>query len=92
MQNLNRIPQKTPAALSTVVDNEAVIINAPQGKVTVLNAVATFIWEQIDGSRTLAQLGAQVCAEFDVDPATAAQDVENFIASLTERGILTLEN
>ena len=92
MLKRNLILKIDDSIVGTVVDAEAVIVNPLQGKVNVLNNVATFIWEQINGIRTVGEIIALVCAEFEVDPETAEKDAFDFIDSLAERKIVWLVN
>lgn len=51
----------------------------------LLNATGVFIWEQVDGLRTLQELSQAMAAEFKVDEASATADVTRFVESLLER-------
>lgn len=51
----------------------------------LLNATGVFIWEQLDGRRTLQELSRAVATEFRVEEAIATADVPDFVASLLER-------
>lgn len=44
-----------------------------------LNDVATLIWDMLDGTNTVSDIVAAVCAEFEVDEQTARTDVEDFV-------------
>jgi len=50
-----------------------------------LNEVGSFIWEQIDGAHTEADIIKAVVDEFDVDEAKAGEDVTGFIVRLEEK-------
>jgi len=47
-----------------------------------LNETAAFVWERLDGVRTLAEVVAALVAEYEVEPAQAGQDVLALIAQL----------
>lgn len=49
-----------------------------------LNSTGTFIWERVDGVRTVAEITALVAAEFAVPDAQAASDCMEFLAQLLE--------
>ena len=53
----------------------------------LLNATGALVWEQLDGRRTVRELGDAVAKAFAVDPAVAAADVSLFLASLLARNL-----
>jgi len=52
----------------------------------VLNPVADRIWELLDGERRVTDIQAQIVAEFEASPQEVGQDLEEFLAQLTEIG------
>lgn len=58
----------------------------------VLNSVGEFIWGLLDGHRSVADVSADVTANFDVDAATAFRDVTEFLADLEDAGLVTCES
>lgn len=47
------------------------------------------ILDLADGSRTVREIAATLCDEFEVDEATALHDAAEFIGQLLERRVLT---
>lgn len=76
--------------IGCVADEEAVLILPEQGKVQVLNEVGARIWSLADGTRTVREIAAAICAEYDVNPAQAEADTLAFVTELAERGIVSL--
>jgi len=60
---------------------------AEMDHIFVLNPVAARIWELLDGKRTIAEIGALICDEFDVDLASVGRDVVEFLDKLLSVGI-----
>ena len=54
----------------------------------VLDEVADFIWQRLDGTTTVDDLAAAVTAEFEVDPDTARHDLAAFVSELEEAGLV----
>ncbi len=77
-----RIPRRLRAAPSRTIDGSAVVIQTVLGEVSMLNDVATLVWQSIDGARDEAALAKLVVNEFDVDDATALQDVIELVDEL----------
>lgn len=53
-----------------------------------LNDVGAFIWEQIDGRKSVSQVAEAVRGEFDVAPEQAERETSEFIAALEAAGIV----
>lgn len=56
--------------------------------VYTLSPVAARIWTLLDGTRSLDEVADILCTEYDVDRATAAADVAELVASLTEAKLI----
>lgn len=55
-----------------------------------LDAMGTFVWEQIDGHRTVQEIATRLSDRFGALPAEAEQAVALFLRSLGQREILGL--
>ncbi|ACU88470.1 PqqD family protein [Desulfomicrobium baculatum] len=55
-----------------------------------LDAMGTFVWNNIDGTATVDDLAHQVAEHYSCLPAEAQQAVAMFIRQLGQRGILGL--
>ena len=53
----------------------------------VLNETGRWIWEHMEGECALDDLARGLAEEFEVDEATARQDVEAFAGNLIEAGL-----
>jgi len=72
------------------VGGEMVILSAEDSSMFLLNEVGTAIWEAADGRRSIQAIADVLCAEYDVDRATALADVTEFVESLAAAGILSV--
>lgn len=88
--DLNQIMEPSEGVVGRVVDDEAVIVLPGRGKVKVLNEVGAFIWSQVDGHRSIAEIVLSVCEEYDVDQPQAEADTISFLVDLQERGVLSV--
>ncbi len=91
MLTLDSCPKLNPEVVGRKVDNEAVVVLPEKGKVEVLNEVGAFIWERVDGNRTLGDIAEDVCQTFDVEPAQAERDVLEFATDLLKRQVLLVD-
>jgi hypothetical protein len=85
-------PRRSSRCAWQTLDGEAVLLDLEGRRVMGLNPVGSFVWELLDGQRTVEDLAAAVAARFGADPARAGQDVRAFLATLRERGLVELES
>jgi hypothetical protein len=81
------------SAVTRRIAGETVIVPvrdnvADLDSIYTLNETGTFVWDLLDGRRTVGQLVDAVVAEFQVTREVAAADVERLIASLRDEGLL----
>jgi hypothetical protein len=67
-----------------------IAIKQAEEKVFKLNKTASYLWEHCDGKKTAAELIKKLCAEFDVDEATALKDALEFIEKMQNKQLLSL--
>lgn len=81
-------PRPRADLLVRIIGSEVVILDRAAGQVHRLNATASRIWQQCDGSRSVPEIADSVCAEFDATRDQALRDVERTIADLARLGLL----
>lgn len=65
------------------------VLMAPEGTAThSLDEIGAFIWRQIDGRRSLADVIDALIAEYEVDSAQATDDVRSFVSQLLEADLV----
>ncbi len=84
-----KIPVKSPATASQIIDDEAVIIVPPQQMVNVLNPVGCRIWDLADGRRTIGEIAHVLAQEFDVSYEAAVKDTIEFTGELAEKKMMS---
>ena len=67
---------------------EAVMMSVTAGRYYGLNAAASRIWELLDSPRTIVQLCAQLCEEFEVDGQSCEAGVLKFVQDLIDNGLV----
>jgi len=74
---------------SQEVQGQAVVVVPARRELhEVLEESGNFLWGQLSRERTVSELVAALCEEFDVDPAVAEPDVREFLARLEEKGLV----
>ena len=81
----------SPRVASRTVEETAFILN--QSQMVSLNPVGTFVWDKLKGTAlSLDELTGAVTAEFEVDAATATQDIEQFLRELIKESLVVVED
>ncbi|MEE4271903.1 MAG: PqqD family protein [Thermoanaerobaculales bacterium] len=57
-------------------------------KIFVLDEVGCFIWERLDGRRSLEEISRLIAGEFAVEEDRAHADVLDFTGALTDAGLV----
>jgi Coenzyme PQQ synthesis protein D (PqqD) len=84
---------RSSALAARMLGGEMMIMSATDSTFFSLNEVATLIWQAADGQTALSQIVSNhICAEFDVDPDSAARDAEQFVDELSKHGILLVSD
>ncbi len=85
--------KKSESIVSRQIAGEAVLVPlrrkaADLDNIFALNETAAFVWAAMDGSQTLEQILAALVGEFEVDEATARQDLLELVTQLRDLGAL----
>jgi hypothetical protein len=76
-----------------MLGGEMMVMSAVDSTFFTLNEVATVIWSAADGQTPLAEIVVRkLCPEFEVDPAIAQRDAEEFVNELSQHGILIVSD
>jgi hypothetical protein len=91
--DLLRVFRKSDELVKREVAGETILVPirgtlATLQQIFVLNPVAAFIWEQLDGKRSLQEICEGVLARFDVTPAAARIDLLELVDGLLRAGLI----
>ena len=87
---LNSYPVPAEHVRGRCLEREAVVVLPDRGEVKVLNEVGAQIWALADGSRSVREIIAAVCAEFEAPLAVIEADTLQFLAELQQKGLITV--
>lgn len=73
-----------PEIVSAQLDGCIVLFNERTGRVRSLNATGSVVWQQLDGTCTLAELATAIADELGVEPAVAQAQVGDFVDDLLQ--------
>ena len=87
LMNAVRFVPKTTIRLSEV-GSEVILLNPDMGELLRLNPVAGFIWKQLGGEVSAADIAEKVSQQFKIDRLEAERDVEKFLKELMDLEIM----
>jgi hypothetical protein len=79
---------RAPEVLSERVGDDTAVLDPATGRYTRLNRSGSLLWEMIGSPMTAAKLADRLVREYGIEPAAARRDVESFVASLREQGLV----
>jgi hypothetical protein len=92
-ESLLEIYAHDPAMVSRVIAGDLILVPIRKNvgdmeSIYTLNETGARIWDLLDGRRSLAEVHAQMVAEFDIDSPQARQDLLELVQALREHGAL----
>jgi hypothetical protein len=89
MTGLKSVLSHSPSVVTRKTGNEYVLVPianniADMNSVYTLNETGAFIWEQIDGKKTVEEIIAALTTEYDIDNKSAEADVLSFIENMSK--------
>jgi hypothetical protein len=79
-------PRLHPQVAARQLEDRAIVVLADAGEVLVLNPNGAWLWQRIDGRRTVGELAAGLAQACGVDEARVQQDTSAFVESLVAAG------
>ncbi len=94
MAGLKSILSHSPSVVSRKTGNEYVLVPvtnniADMNSVYTLNETGAFIWEHINGKRSVEDIIRALTSEYDIDNETASKDVFSFIENMSKYLIIS---
>lgn len=94
MAEMNSVPSRSPSIVTRKTGNEYVLVPvtnniADMNSVYTLNETGAFIWEQIDGKKSVEEIINILIDKYEIDGETATRDVMAFINNLGRYLIIT---
>ena len=80
--------QKNPALAWREIDEATVIISPNDSVMHELNDTGSFLWKNIDGYRTAADLAALLAENYEVTPDVALTDTQSLLEEMSSRKLL----
>ena len=82
--------KRIPGALSTSIDNEAVILGIESGNYFGFNEIGTEIWEKIEFSISVDKLIANFTTAYSNENQEIKNDIIDFLSKLLDSGLIEI--
>ena len=94
MEDLDRIFKKNENFVFRKIEDETILVPikdnvGDMGSLYNLNELAAFVWEQLNGKRSLQDIKNRLLEEYDVPAEKAGNDLSEYIAQLKEIDAIT---
>ena len=80
--------QKNPALAWREIDEATVIISPNDSVMHELNDTGSFVWKNIDGHKSTADLAVLLAENYDVTPDIALTDTQSLLQEMCSRKLL----
>jgi pyrroloquinoline quinone biosynthesis protein D len=80
--------RRQDGVLAQEAEGRTVLLRLDDGSYYALDEVGAMIWELCDGERSVADVIARLCAEFDAAETTVTVDVVEFVDELRRERLL----
>jgi len=89
MDGLDKIYKRDENFVFRKIEDETILVPlkdnvGDMGSIYNLNEVAAFVWEQLDGKKSLGDIKHRLLEEFEVSAVEAGDDLSEYIAQLEE--------
>lgn len=79
--------RRAPNARAARAGPGVVLLHLDRGTYYTLNETGAFLWERLDGARTLDEISNELIERFEIDPATARSDLTELVDELVAEGL-----
>jgi hypothetical protein len=88
---LQMVVSHHPQALSEAIDGETLVLRLDDGRMGLLNGVGGWMWNLMDGSRSLGEIARACADEYEVELTRAEADAIRYAQRLLDRAMIVLE-
>lgn len=91
MAELTAIPSHNPSYCVRKLAEETIFLAEQGDAIHSLDELGTFIWESVNGERTLSDILDLICTEYEVPRDVAEADLMRFADDLIAQEIILVE-
>ncbi len=92
MPETSRAYTPRPTVTSATLEDEVVLLDMQSGIYFGLDSVGAHIWQLVERGTTAEEIARAITARYDVDPAQARSDVEEFLRALQRQRLIDVRD
>lgn len=77
--------------VARAVGDETILLDLETGTYFTLNPVGALVWKGLENGSTREEILASVLDRFEVDPPTAAADIQEYLHDLISQGLVVVK-
>jgi hypothetical protein len=82
------LPSVNPDVVHQRVGDDVVLVHLKTNQIFALNETGARFWELLSAGGTRPEIEAAMMAEFEVEPAALATEIDTLLAALAREGIV----
>ena len=83
--------RRDPTIEAAPTQDETILFNPASNRFCHLNRSAAVLWAKLEQPSTVAELTTAMCEAYDIDAASAGEDVRDAIRTLEELQLITTD-
>ncbi|HSK48290.1 MAG TPA: PqqD family protein [Coriobacteriia bacterium] len=85
------VPNRADGSAWRMVDGEMIVVSATTANILSLNGTGAFVWERLDGEKSIGAIAAELAEAYEVSRDEAEEHVSEFLGSLHDEGLVKYE-
>jgi hypothetical protein len=90
MIGMSAVPTPATSLVARRIGDETILVNEKGDMLHTLNETGSFIWENLDGKRSIGDILALMREEFELPDKGSEIDVSRFLEELAGKGIVSI--
>ena len=76
--------KRNDEAVWRVIDGEVVVLVPQERVLHALTGCGSRVWELIEGETAISEIVQKICAEYEVEPQRAGEEINEFVNKLAD--------
>jgi hypothetical protein len=89
--NNTMMVKRSEVAVWRIIDGEVVVLGPEDVSINALTGCGGRIWELIEEETTIPEITRTICAEYEVEPQQAEEDITEFISKLADMKLVDIK-
>jgi hypothetical protein len=82
--------KRNDEAVWRVIDGEVVVLLPQEQALHALTGCGSRVWELIEGETTISEIVKRICAEYEVEPQRAREEITAYVHELVHKKLVEI--